>query len=61
MIEKIGDVINRIITAAKEAGVTEHAPVVVRVGDFGQEMQIEHVKLQGGINGPKIVLQVAAR
>lgn len=58
---KIGGVVDRITTAVKEFGVSPFSPVVVRVGDFGPEMLIEHVKVQGGVNGPKLVLQCQAR
>lgn len=61
MIEKIGDVISRITTSVKQFGISPHSPVVVRIGEHGQEMQIEHVKVQGGILGPKLVLQVKER
>lgn len=61
MIEKIGDIISRITTSVKQFGISPHSPVVVRIGDFGQEMQVEHVKVQGGVDGPKLVLQVATR
>lgn len=61
MIEKIGAVIDSIVTAVKQFGLRPDSPIVVRIGDFGPEMQIEHVKIQGGVDGPKLVLQVLAR
>jgi hypothetical protein len=59
MITKIGEVISRITTSVKQFGISPHSPVVVRIGDFGPEMAIEHVKVQGGLE-PKIVLQLKA-
>lgn len=56
-----GELIERITTAARNFGVLPHSEICVRVGDFGPELQIEHVKVQGGLNGPKIVLQVKGR
>ncbi len=57
MIEKIGDFINRVITSVKQFGIDPHSEIVVRIGDFGPEMQIEHLKVQGGLK-PKLVIQV---
>ncbi len=61
MIAKIGDFINRVITSVREGSVTPDSQVVVRVGDFGQEMQIEHIKLRNSLAGPIIVIQTRAR
>lgn len=55
---KIGGVIDAITTAVKQYGVNPHSPVVVRIGDNGPEMQIEHVKVQSTLTGMKLVLQV---
>lgn len=60
MIEKIGDLINRVTTAVKQFGVSPYSSIVVRVGDFGPELEIDELKVQGGLDGPKLVLQVKA-
>lgn len=60
MITQIGDIISRVTQAVKMYGISPHSPVVVRVGDFGEEMLVEHVKVQGGLQ-PKLVLQCAKR
>lgn len=59
MIEKIGMLIDRVKQSVAQFGISPHSPVVVRVGDFGVEMPIEHIKVQGGIE-PKLVIQVRA-
>ena len=55
---KVGGLVEAIKTAVMQFGISPHSPLVVRMGDFGPEVQIEHVKVQGGLE-PKIVLQVA--
>ena len=57
MITKIGDLIQRVKQSVMQFGIDPHSEVVVRVGDFGQEMPIEHLKVQGGLQ-PKLILQV---
>jgi hypothetical protein len=59
MITRIGELIERVIQSVKGFGIDPMSEVVVRVGDFGAEMQIEHLKVTGGLNR-KIVLQVRA-
>ena len=56
MITYIGELIDRVKSSVMQWGVSPHTPVVVRVGDFGPEMQIEHMKLRGGLQ-PVIILQ----
>ncbi len=58
--KKIGWVIDAVKMAVKQYGISQHSPVVIRVGDFGPEMEIEHVKVQGGLE-PKLVLQARTR
>jgi hypothetical protein len=58
--KKIGWVIDAVKLAVKEYGISPHSPVVIRLGDFGPEMEIERVKVQGGIE-PKLVLQARTR
>ncbi len=60
MINRIGDLINRVTTSVKQFGINPHSSIVVRIGDFGQEMEIEHLKVQSAIDGHKLVLQVKA-
>lgn len=57
-IQYIGELIERVTTSVRQFGVHPRSDVVVRIGDFGPEMQIEHIKVQGGVDGPRIVLQV---
>ena len=57
-IQYIGELIDRVTTSVRNFGVHPRSDVVVRIGDFGPEMQIEHVKVQGGAGGPRIVLQL---
>lgn len=59
MITKIGEIIDRVKSAVMQYGISPHSPIVCRVGDFGPELPIEHVKVQGGIE-PKIILQLRA-
>lgn len=59
MITKIGALIEHVKESVRY-GVSPHSPVVVRVGDNGEEMQIEHVKVQGGFQ-QKLVIQLKAR
>lgn len=58
MHTKIGEVIELITRSVKQFGIHPHSTIVCRVGDFGPEMPIEAVKVQGGILGPKLVLQL---
>lgn len=58
--KKIGWVIDAVKMAVQQHGISPHSPVVIRVGDFGPEMEIEHVKVQGGLE-PKLVLQARTR
>jgi hypothetical protein len=58
--KKIGWVIEAVKLAVKQYGISPHSPVVIRVGDFGPEMEIENVKVQGGLE-PKLVLQARTR
>jgi hypothetical protein len=60
VIQYIGELIDRVKTSVMEWGANPHTPVVVRIGDFGGEMRIEHVKLRGGAQ-PVIILQCAIR
>jgi hypothetical protein len=59
MITKIGEVIDRVRNAVLQFGISPHSAIVCRIGDFGPEMPIEFVKVQGGVE-PKIVLQLRA-
>lgn len=59
MITKIGDLIDRVTRSVREYGISPQSEIVVRVGDFGQEMPIHHLKVQGGVNS-KLVIQVQA-
>lgn len=60
MITKIGDLINRVTASVRQFGIDPHSDIVVRVGDFGPELPIEHLKVQGGVK-PKLVLQVKSQ
>ncbi len=60
-VEYIGDLIQRISTSVQVHGVNPHSDVFIRIGDTGEEMQIEHVKVQGGLNGPRIVIQAKVK
>lgn len=59
MINRIGDLINRVTISVKQFGITPYSSIVVRVGDFGPEMEIEELKVQGGLER-KLVLQLKA-
>lgn len=59
MITKIGDLINRVTTSVRQFGIDPHSEVVVRIGEFGQEMPIEHLKVAGAFER-KLILQVKA-
>lgn len=54
---KVGGIIDAIKTAVQGYGVDPHSPVVIRIGKNGPEMLIEHVKVQGTLTGPKVILQ----
>lgn len=58
MIQFIGELVDRIRTSVTQWGATPHTPVVVRIGDFGEEMPIEHIKMRGGMQ-PTIIIQCA--
>lgn len=57
-IQRIGDLIERVTTAVKIHGINPGSSVTIRVGEFGQEMEIEHMKIKEGVMGPRIILQV---
>lgn len=57
MIHKIGDFIQRVTSSVKRFGISPHSDVIVRVGDDGPELPIEHLKVQGGLMGPRLVIQ----
>jgi hypothetical protein len=58
IIDKIGMLIELVTTSVRQFNVDPHSPVVARVGDDGQEMQIEQVRVQQTALGPKLVLQL---
>lgn len=58
MIQYIGELIERVTTSVKQFGINPRSPVIVREGEFGPEMLVEHVKVRGGIGGPVIILEV---
>lgn len=58
MINFVGQLIERIKASVTEWGATPHTEIIVRVGDFGPEMRIEHVKLRAGMV-PVVILQCA--
>lgn len=61
MIDKVGQLTECIIKGAQEFGLGPYDKVIARVGDFGQEMEIEHVKVGRSKNGARVViLQLAA-
>lgn len=62
VVQKVGELIERITTAVKQRGLTPHSSIVVRLGDEGEELQIEHVKVRPSVIGPPvIILQVKTR
>lgn len=57
MIDKIGQLIECVTTAVKSYGILPHSRIVVRQGDFGPEIPIEHVKVGVRGNERYIILQ----
>ncbi len=57
MIGKIGQLIEHVTEAVRNFGIDPHSVVVCRVGEFGPEMPIEMVKVQGAFQ-PKLVIQI---
>lgn len=59
MIRRIGEFIDCCITGVREFGLMPTSRIVVRIGDFGQEMEIEHVKMASTKEGRVLVVQVS--
>lgn len=60
MISRIGELVDRIKGSVVQRNIDPHSNVVVRIGDTGPEMQIEHVKVRNGFAGPILILQLKA-
>jgi hypothetical protein len=60
-VQYVGELIERVTTAVKMHGIHPRSSITVRVGNFGEEMEIEHVKVQSTVLGGKIILQVRPR
>lgn len=58
MITKIGELIERVKSSVMQRGIEPTSALVVRLGDTGTEMQIEHVKVRHGVAGSIMILQV---
>lgn len=57
MITQVGGLIAHIREAVASFGVTPHATIIARIGEQGEQMQIESVQVSGWIN-PTIILQL---
>lgn len=60
MVRNAGELIDCIKNAVLNFGAGPETKVTVRIGDFGPEYDVEHIKVRGGRNGPEVIIQAAA-
>lgn len=61
MVRNAGELVDCIKSAVLNFGAGPRTRVIVRLGEFGAEHVLEHVKVRGGRHGPEVILQAAAR
>jgi hypothetical protein len=61
MIVKVAELIDRIKGAVLQRNIRPDSMVLVRVGDSGVEMIIEHVKVRQELAGLTVILQAKVR
>lgn len=62
MITKVGELVEHITQAVRTMdGITPYSEIVVREGDYGDEVSIENLKVRQTLTGPKLILQLKAR
>jgi hypothetical protein len=61
MINKLGQLVDYIMTCAKQHNASPFSRVIVREGANGPEREIEQVCMRTTLLGPEVILQVAER
>jgi hypothetical protein len=60
MIRNAGELIDCVRQTVLNFGAVPETRVIVRMGEFGPEHVLEHVKVRQGRHGLEVVLQAAA-
>lgn len=61
MVPNAGALVDCVKQAVMGFNADPKTRVIVRIGEFGAEHVIEHVKVRGGMRGPEIIIQAAER
>jgi hypothetical protein len=59
MVRNAGELIDCIKQTVLNFGAGPKTKVTVRIGDFGPEHDVEHIKVRAGRDGPEVVIQAA--